>query len=163
MKNIKRYKVFESQEESDINLAKESVKESLLELSDNEFKIDVFDDRFSGSDKYGSCFSVIISNEKSDGSRTPFNFQEVIDNVWQSFNIPSDYGFQFYAMFVDISKGKMYFVWSPLEATNLEEVLEGIGDVNCIGMTFIKEGEYKDKLEDNRNKYKSETLPGLEY
>ena len=169
MKNIKSYNIFESAEESDFLLAKEAVRESLLELSDDkDFKIDIFDDRFSSSDDYGSCFSVMIEkrikNSRNIKERVPFNFQEVFDNIWQSFNVPTDYGFYFFAMSIDIPKDKMYFVWAPLEATNLEEVLEGrVGDVSSIGMTFVKESDFKDKIEDIKKKDRTQSLPGLEY
>lgn len=169
MKNIKGFNIFESSEESDIVIAKELVRESLLELSeDNDLKVDIFDDRFSSGDSYGSCFSVMISKEITNSrnikERVPFNFQEVFDNIWQSFNVPTDYGFYFFAMSIDIPKDKMYFVWAPLEATNLEEVLEGrVGDVSSIGMTFVKESDFKDKIEDIKKKDRTQSLPGLEY
>ena len=105
-----------------------------------------------------------ITNSRNLRERVPFNFQEVFDNIWQSFNVPTDYGFYFFAMSIDIPKDKMYFVWAPLEATNLEEVLEGrVGDVSSIGMTFVKESDFKDRIEDIKKKDRTQSLPGLEY
>ena len=169
MKNIKSYKLFENKDLdrslSNLSDAKEAVEQSLLELTDNGYKVEMFNDRF-GSDDKGRCFSVIITKEDKDGNlvkQKPFNFQDVIDSIWHSFNIPSDYGFHFFAMPINLTKGGMKFVWNPLESKNLEEVLEGLGEVNSVSLSFIEKDKFQDRIESAVKKYKESSLPGLEY
>lgn len=174
MKNIKTYKIFESKDLdkslSNLSDAKEAVEQSLLELTDNGYKVEMFNDRFNSDDK-GRCFSVIITKESKESrgglhSQIPFNFQDVIDDIWHSFNIPSDYGFHFFAMPINLTKGGMKIIWNPLEAKNLEEVLEGLEKVQSVSLSFIEKDKFQDKIEsgfDRQRDSLKDSIPGLEY
>lgn len=164
MKNLKVYKAFEAKDDNrKFYDAKRAVEEALLTISDLKFKVDVFADKFDG-DKEGdfNCFSVIISKlkEGSDFELEPFNFQDILDDVWHSFSIPSDYNFYFYSM--TLSADNFICIWSPLDVENLEESLEDVGKVTQVTLAFTKEGYYKELIDSNKSK-ENNTLPNIKY
>ena len=177
MKNIKTYKIFESQVDSggwtsgDLNGAKEAVDDSLLELKDNKFNIIIDGDRFSNEYKDVRCFSLYITlpvkNERGLTEQSFFNFQDVMDNVWQSIHISSDYGFDVYVLSFNTKKvingvSNVNLIWSPLDVSNLEEILESLDEVNSITVSFFEKGNLKEMIEENKKSLKL-SPPGIEY
>lgn len=186
MKNIKTYKIFESQVDSagwtsgDLNGAKEAVDDSLLELKDNKFNIIIDGDRFSNEYKDVRCFSLYITlpvkNEWTNqatlrfgglSEQSFFNFQDVMDNIWQAIHIASDYGFDVYVLSFNTKKvingvSNVNLIWSPLDVSNLEEILESLDEVNSITVSFFEKGNLKEMIEENKKSLKL-SPPGIEY
>ena len=169
MKIIKSYKLFESQEVDFVG-AKEAVDDSLLELKDNKFDIRIEGDRFSNEYKDVRCFSLYITlplKEDRVTKQSFFNFQDVIDNVWQAIHIASDYGFDVYVLSFNTKKvingvSNVNLIWSPLDVLNLEEILESLDEVNSITVSFFEKGNLKEMIEENKKTLKL-SPPGIEY
>lgn len=177
-KGIKSYKVFESdskgksEEEKKSNYqslmeAKSEVEEALLPLKDSGFNVIAYVDNFEESDQEEfNCFVVEINKTKTEGTvdnLLGFNFADVMDDIWQAIGIPTDYDFQTYVM--TILKDKLYFIWSPSEVTNLESVLEELGKIYGLTISFTRNGHFMDKIVKNIEEFSgnSHTLPGLDY